>query len=65
MENKVRASTEFFIAACKAGPWVPDKVRDRTLSKQLFLIKTHVNENNVLNLYFYRKFVSKFMFSLL
>lgn len=35
VENRIRASSRFFKAACKAGPWVADNLLDEKLSKLL------------------------------
>lgn len=32
-ENKIKASSEYFEAACKAGPWVKNETLDAELSK--------------------------------
>ncbi|XP_018328245.1 transferrin [Agrilus planipennis] len=34
MENKIKTSSDFFYAACKAGPWVNDPITDRQLKKK-------------------------------
>lgn len=36
-ENRVKASADFFGAACKAGPWVNNPMLDMQLSKSLVL----------------------------
>lgn len=33
VENRIKASSEYFRAACKAGPWVTDDILDQKLSK--------------------------------
>lgn len=37
-ENRIKASSEFFKAACKAGPWVDDPVLDSQLSKHNLVV---------------------------
>uniref|UniRef100_A0A1B0C8B3 Transferrin-like domain-containing protein n=1 Tax=Lutzomyia longipalpis TaxID=7200 RepID=A0A1B0C8B3_LUTLO len=32
-ESRIKASSKFFGPSCKAGPWVPDPIEDRILSK--------------------------------
>jgi len=32
VENNLKSSSQFFKAACKAGPWVPDHELDTKLS---------------------------------
>lgn len=36
VESRIRATAEYFGPSCKAGPWVPDPVQDRLLSKLVF-----------------------------
>ncbi|XP_059621354.1 transferrin [Phlebotomus argentipes] len=33
-ESRIKASSKFFGPSCKAGPWVPDPIEDRTLKKR-------------------------------
>lgn len=35
-ESKIKASADYFGPSCKPGPWVPDPIQDRILSKFIF-----------------------------
>lgn len=56
-ENRVRASSQFFKSACKAGPWVNDFHADEELSK-LNICRYQRYKINILN---FRKEISKFV----